>query len=65
MDGRGSSLDVDADVPKFERVAVVAHLSRYRGASREYTELDLRLFFDWCRERSLAPLTAQRNDLEL
>lgn len=44
---------------------MVAHLSRYRGASREHTESDLRLFFDWCRERPLAPLAAQRNDLEL
>ena len=58
-------LDVDADVPQEARVAAVAHLSRYRGASREHTESDLRSFFDWCRDRSLAPLAAQRNDLEL
>lgn len=43
----------------------VAHLSRYRGASRVHTESDLRVFFDWCRQRQLAPLDAQRNDLEL
>lgn len=58
-------LDVDVDAPQEERVAAVAHLSRYRGASREHTESDLRLFFNWCRERALAPLAAQRNDLEL
>ncbi len=53
-------LDADTDVPQETRVAVVAHLSRYRGASRAHTESDLRLFFDWCRERSLA----RRNDFE-
>jgi site-specific recombinase XerD len=58
-------LDADTDVPQQARAAAVAHLSRYRDASREHTEPDLRLFFDWCRERSLAPLSAQRNDLEL
>ena len=42
-----------------------AHLSRYRGTSREHTESDLRVFFTWCQDRQLAPLTAQRNDLEL
>lgn len=46
-------------------VAAVAHLSRYRGVSRGHTESDLRHFFDWCQERQLAPLSAQRNDLEL
>ncbi len=45
--------------------AAVAHLSRYRGTSREHTESDLRIFFTWCQDRHLAPLTAQRNDLEL
>jgi site-specific recombinase XerD len=46
-------------------LAAVAHLSRYRGVSREHTESDLRQFFDWCQGRQLAPLSAQRNDLEL
>jgi integrase/recombinase XerD len=45
--------------------AAVAHLSRYRGTSREHTESDLRIFFTWCQDRQLAPLTAQRHDLEL
>lgn len=44
-------------------LAAVAHLSRYRGTSRQHTESDLRVFFDWCRERPLAPLAAQRHDL--
>jgi len=46
-------------------LAAVAHLSRYRGTSREHTESDLRLFFAWCQDRQLAPLDARRNDLEL
>ena len=46
-------------------LAAVAHLSRYRGISRQHTESDLRVFFDWCRQRQLPPLTAQRHDLEL
>ena len=43
-------------------LAAVAHLSRYRGTSREHTESDLRAFFGWCEDRHLAPLDAQRND---
>jgi integrase/recombinase XerD len=46
-------------------VAARAHLSRYRGTSRMHTESDLRVFFTWCQDRQLAPLDAQRNDLEL
>jgi integrase/recombinase XerD len=46
-------------------LAAVAHLSRYRGTSRQHTESDLRVFFAWCQQRQLAPLDAKRNDLEL
>ncbi len=46
-------------------LAAVAYLSRYRGTSREHTESDLRVFFTWCQDRRLVPLTAQRHDLEL
>jgi hypothetical protein len=46
-------------------LAAVAHLLRYRGTSREHTESDLRVFFCWCQDRQLAPLGAQRHDLEL
>ncbi len=46
-------------------LAAVAHLSRYRGTSREHTASDLRVFLKWCHDRHPASLTAQRNDLEL
>ena len=46
-------------------LAAVAHMSRYRGNSREHTESDLRVFFNWCHDRQLAPLAAQRHDLGL
>ena len=46
-------------------VAALAHLSRYRGVSRQHTESGLRVLFVWCQDRHLAPLAAQRNDLEL
>ena len=45
--------------------AALAHLPRYRGVSRQHTESDLRVFFEWCPERQLPPLTAHRHDLEL
>ena len=56
-----ASLDQSPDLG----LAAGAHLSRYRGVSRQHTESDLRVFFLWCQERHLAPLAAQRNDLEL
>ena len=46
-------------------LAAVAHLSRYRETSRQHTESDLSVFFERCRERQVAPLAAQRHDLEL
>jgi integrase/recombinase XerD len=46
-------------------LAAGAHLSRYRGVSRQHTESDLRVFFVWCQDRRLVPLAAKRNDLEL
>ena len=46
-------------------LAALAHLSRYRGVSRQHTESDLRVVLLWCQDRHLAPLAAQRNDLEL
>jgi integrase/recombinase XerD len=53
------------DQPPEFGLAAVAHLSRYRGTSRQHTESDLQVFFEWCRERQLPPLAAQRHDLEL
>ena len=46
-------------------LAAAAYLSRYRGVSLQHTESDLRVFFAWCHDRQLPPLSAQRNDLEL
>lgn len=47
------------------RIAVAAHLTRYRGQSRIHTESDLHLFLRWCAERQLDPLAARRVDVEL
>ncbi len=58
-------LDASLATPQELGPATVAHLSRYRGTSRQHTESDLRVFFGWCQARELAPLDAQRNDLEL
>jgi integrase/recombinase XerD len=46
------------------RLAASAYLGRYTGTSRAHTESDLRLFFVWCTEQNLAPLTAQRVQIE-
>jgi integrase/recombinase XerD len=47
------------------RLAVAAHLARFRGSSRDHTESDLRCFITWCAERGLDPLAARRPHLEL
>ena len=60
-----AALDASPAPPLDLGLATVAHLSRYRGTSREHTESDLRVFFGWCQGRQLMPLNAQRNDLEL
>ena len=60
-----AALDASVAPSRELGLATVAHLSRYRGTSREHTESDLRVFFGWCQDRQLAPLDAQRNDLEL
>lgn len=39
-------------------------LDRYAGGTRTLYELDLRIFFDWCAEQTLEPLTVRRTDLE-
>src|ERR1051326_6288287 len=41
-----------------------AYLGRFTGRSRMHTESDLRLFFAWCAEQHLAPLAAQRAQIE-
>jgi hypothetical protein len=47
------------------RRAVSAYLARFKGSSREHTESDLRCYLNWCAERGLDPLAAQRPHLEL
>jgi hypothetical protein len=47
------------------RVAVAAHLARYKGLSRAHTNSDLQVSLRWCAERHLAPLTVRRVDVEL
>lgn len=69
----GMAVTASSDVSRELGLAAVAYLSRYcrwsatryRGTSREHTESDLRVFFNWCQNRQLAPRTAQRHDLEL
>ena len=46
-------------------IAAVATCPVTAAASRAHTESDLRVFFTWCDDRQLAPLTAQRHDREL
>jgi len=46
-------------------LAVGAYLARFKAQSRMHTESDLRAFLDWCHERDLDPLNAQRANLEL
>ncbi|MBP2329447.1 site-specific recombinase XerD [Kibdelosporangium banguiense] len=47
------------------RLAALAYLGRYTGVSRTHSESDLRIFFAWCQERELAPLAAERAQIEL
>ena len=47
------------------RLAVAAHLARFKGSSREHTESDLRCYLAWCAERGPDPLAARRPHLEL
>ena len=61
----GMALDASFAQSRELGLAAVAHLSRYRGTSRKHTESDLRVIFGWCQDRQLAPLAAQRHDLEL
>jgi integrase/recombinase XerD len=46
-------------------VAVAAFLVRYTGPSRARKALGLRWFLDWCADRGLDPLAANRPPLEL
>ena len=54
----------DADDPML-RLAVAAHLARYKGQSRAHTASDLNAYLRWCLEKDLMPLQAQRAHVEL
>lgn len=47
------------------RLALLAHLARYKGESRSHSASDLNAYLRWCNERSLPPLQAQRVHVEL
>lgn len=47
------------------RLAVAAHLARYKGQSRAHTASDLNAYLRWCLERDVMPLQAQRAHVEL
>jgi integrase/recombinase XerD len=46
------------------RLASSAYLARFTGSSRVHTESDLRLYFAWCADHQLAPLTMARAEVE-
>jgi integrase/recombinase XerD len=47
------------------RVAIAAHLARYKGLSRAHSSSDLRVFLRWCVDHQLDPLTVRRVEVEL
>jgi integrase/recombinase XerD len=47
------------------RVAIAAHLARYKGLSRAHTSSDLHVFLRWCTDHQLDPLRVRRADVEL
>jgi integrase/recombinase XerD len=47
------------------RLAVAAHLARYKGETRVHTASDLNSYLRWCLEHSLKPLEACRAHVEL
>src|ERR1700744_5716882 len=62
-----SSVPSDHLVPLTDqlRLAVAAYLARFKGASRDHTESDLRCYLPWCTGHGLDPLAARRPHLEL
>ena len=54
----------NADDPML-RLAVAAHLARYKGQSRAHTASDLNAYLRWCLERDVMPLQVQRAHVEL
>jgi site-specific recombinase XerD len=47
------------------RLAVAAHLARYKGETRLHTASDLNSYLRWCLDRGLMPLEAERGHVEL
>ena len=47
------------------RMAIAAHLARFKGQSRIDTEPDLRAYTSWCGLHDLDPLAAKRPHVEL
>jgi hypothetical protein len=47
------------------RLAVAAHLARYKGQTRAHTASDLKTYLSWCRDHGLEPLQAKRAHVEL
>lgn len=64
MDTNTLPATLDADDPML-RLAIAAHLARYKGQSRSHTASDLNSYLRWCLERGLLPLQAQRGHIEL
>jgi hypothetical protein len=63
---RRSRMDTDtlpaligADDPML-RLAIAAHLARYKGRTRAHTASDLNAYLRWCLEHDVMPLQAQR-----
>jgi integrase/recombinase XerD len=47
------------------RLAIAAHLARYKGQTRTHTASDLNSYLTWCLEHGLMPVEAQRSHVEL
>ena len=52
-------------MPDALRMAIAAHLTRFKGQSRVHCESDLRGYLTWCDLRALDPLAARRPHIEL
>ena len=53
------------NAPDVLKMAIAAHLAKFKGQSRVHTESDLRAYLLWCELRDLDPLAAKRTHVEL
>ncbi|WP_405164470.1 tyrosine-type recombinase/integrase [Nocardia sp. NBC_01499] len=63
----GTSSDIDVTFAGDDlvlRLACAAYLGRFTGSSRIHCGSDLRLYFCWCTERQLLPLSVVRAEVE-